>query len=1001
MIALSRSSLVRTRRPEYWLIAPMIGILMGHVDTKAVADNVMLRQIEYMENYYQEFDNSSELGVDATITFHWAYTTMTLNKSSTEIDQANVALGQWLTTNATLWDNPPSNNLALVDSYWDIPMLGFMVMDPDLSGYVTSANKTLINQFLQNYAMNRNIVNPDMHSSADGDIERIYGSENHDIHERSVLYMTSMLLKDDPAFANQTYIDGDTPEQRYSKWTDNLLEYFPRKASEGSSVEFASPTYQPITIQPIFTIAELSQDERLSQLAETYLDLLFADMGQETLHGIRGGAKVRAYKDRSFYPHQERSIYPLYLFTGEPAEGFSLLNDGPHLARTFGSTTSDYRVPEIIGDLFADEQWRGTFEYVTNRPGQGIRENGIYYPDETSAILRTSYVTPDYVLGWFTIDETESYMEIHTQNQWMGAITGDSPGSRVVVHLTPGHDERKGFEELQAVGKEDAVLIRKQLAATPGEQLRVYVSSDFTYVESNGWVFGENNDNTYFAFRGLLPSGASSYQILDVPQSTGPSDGKFFQFDDEDAVVLLQMGRSSEHGDFNGFLLDVLANPITWDAGNDAFQYQAGPGASTLKMFNDDRIPWVDGAPLNLTPNVVYDSPYLHGTQGSKVIAVTGLGGETLDLDFNYSPIAPLQSQLHQSNFTLQGDIFSPGYRGLVGPTQVGLEPGYGSNFIYMVDATGVLEIDIDGEHLVADQLLVDGNLVLDGELRVDWIGDPPLQGVVLDILDADQITGQFATVNLPPALDRWFWRTDQLYTTGQIELVEGASILLGDQDEYVFNGAGSADDVYVDPAWASLFTTLPHAMLDEPGNNRHRLASFDLSAFDLSDVVSARLEIMIGEFETGFENDGLKIDALSNGVLISSLKSIDMGESGELLYYEFTESDLDLLTDGLLNIAIQDDTTIDWVRFAWSVPEGIPGDFDSDGDVDGADFLMWQSNPSVGDLADWQANYGTTASTVQSASVVPEPSTLILLASIQVIISFRYCYPSSSSLRL
>jgi hypothetical protein len=34
-------------------------------------------------------------------------------------------------------------------------------------------------------------------------------------------------------------------------------------------------------------------------------------------------------------------------------------------------------------------------------------------------------------------------------------------------------------------------------------------------------------------------------------------------------------------------------------------------------------------------------------------------------------------------------------------------------------------------------------------------------------------------------------------------------------------------------------------------------------------------------------------------------------------------------------------------------------GDFDQDGDVDGRDFLLWQRNPSVGNLIDWQTNYG------------------------------------------
>ena len=52
-----------------------------------------------------------------------------------------------------------------------------------------------------------------------------------------------------------------------------------------------------------------------------------------------------------------------------------------------------------------------------------------------------------------------------------------------------------------------------------------------------------------------------------------------------------------------------------------------------------------------------------------------------------------------------------------------------------------------------------------------------------------------------------------------------------------------------------------------------------------------------------------------------------------------------------------------------------LAGDFDEDGDVDGRDFLVWQRNPSVGDLADWQANYGVSSSAASVA--VPEPSVI------------------------
>lgn len=56
------------------------------------------------------------------------------------------------------------------------------------------------------------------------------------------------------------------------------------------------------------------------------------------------------------------------------------------------------------------------------------------------------------------------------------------------------------------------------------------------------------------------------------------------------------------------------------------------------------------------------------------------------------------------------------------------------------------------------------------------------------------------------------------------------------------------------------------------------------------------------------------------------------------------------------------------------------PGDFDGDGDVDGADFLTWQRNPSAGSLADWQANYD--GSPLASASSIPEPASAVLLIS-------------------
>ncbi|TWU28635.1 BNR repeat-containing protein [Bythopirellula polymerisocia] len=58
-----------------------------------------------------------------------------------------------------------------------------------------------------------------------------------------------------------------------------------------------------------------------------------------------------------------------------------------------------------------------------------------------------------------------------------------------------------------------------------------------------------------------------------------------------------------------------------------------------------------------------------------------------------------------------------------------------------------------------------------------------------------------------------------------------------------------------------------------------------------------------------------------------------------------------------------------------------ISGDFDNDGDVDGADFLEWQRNDgTLAGLAAWQNNYGAPSLLSASSATVPEPNNLLLM---------------------
>jgi hypothetical protein len=64
--------------------------------------------------------------------------------------------------------------------------------------------------------------------------------------------------------------------------------------------------------------------------------------------------------------------------------------------------------------------------------------------------------------------------------------------------------------------------------------------------------------------------------------------------------------------------------------------------------------------------------------------------------------------------------------------------------------------------------------------------------------------------------------------------------------------------------------------------------------------------------------------------------------------------------------------------------PGALPGDFNMDGTVDAADYVVWRKNEGTlndqGDYNDWRANFGRPDNAASTASEVPEPATLTML---------------------
>ena len=104
-------------------------------------------------------------------------------------------------------------------------------------------------------------------------------------------------------------------------------------------------------------------------------------------------------------------------------------------------------------------------------------------------------------------------------------------------------------------------------------------------------------------------------------------------------------------------------------------------------------------------------------------------------------------------------------------------------------------------------------------------------------------------------------------------------------------------------------------------------------------------------------------------------------GQVGQTLTFEIGSREAYGVLDGFLFIRDDNVDLLDIYTQAELdavLPVSLDGDFNSDGTVDGYDFLLWQLNPSVGNLADWETNY---AQPLQSnVAVVPEPSSVVLL---------------------
>ena len=474
---------------------------------------------------------------------------------------------------------------------------------------------------------------------------RIWESENHSAMKDQLSWGGAKILRRFEPYKSMTYNDGSTAEEQYETWTNFLIEYSRERGKRGLFVEYRSNTYVKYTMQNFYNYLDLSSDPTLRELARSVLDLMWADAALETLDGYVGGAAARNQRPTDLNPIRAAFSALGWFHYGEGQE--MSLHPG-HMMML----TSRYRISTVIMDIALDVEGRGSFEYVSRKPGLSVEgqedsysQTRRYYVDyEDSQILRYSYVTPDFVLGTHIFPNLSNarWTNISSQNRFQSALLRTESGFVQIVPQTRaiGNLERN-LNESWSIQKYGTLISQKLRTSQNAAEMRVYIPSESSVEveEVDGWVFVDTG-YTYSGVR--VATGGYTWQ-----------DSDWIELNDQYSPVIVEVARSQDYTDFEAFKTAALNTPIevVVEDENRYLNYTGlnGSGEFVFAMDTDD-LPTIDGEPYDLAPDFTYSSPFVNADwPGSTVQIEKANRSLTLDFDLLMADPAEMNPQWRNS----------------------------------------------------------------------------------------------------------------------------------------------------------------------------------------------------------------------------------------------------------------------------------------------------------------------------------------------------------------
>jgi hypothetical protein len=286
--------------------------------------------------------------------------------------------------------------------------------------------------------------------------------------------------------------------------------------------------------------------------------------------------------------------------------------------------TSTYRLPLVILDIGLDRDGRGVYECRSRRVGKHLSydlsmslstdKTPFYTHDpDNGGIFRYTYCTPDFIMGTSMFENLQhtAWTNISMQNRWHGVIFSGNIESRIYPQCI---GDRATYNQQWAVQNRGTMIAQKLGRSAFSTDMRIWFSSDLELEEAGGWILAQ------------APRAFAAVRV--VRGGYAWDDQNWLRCEDEYTPIIIEAARMVDYDDsYEKFKAAVLAQKVVSE--NGILTYRGLGNSANFTFYPDsERLPELNGKPIDLAPDYTFNSPFMREDWATGVVRIAKDGRE-------------------------------------------------------------------------------------------------------------------------------------------------------------------------------------------------------------------------------------------------------------------------------------------------------------------------------------------------------------------------------------